>query len=84
MKLISTHEANGIRTAGPSCERVAVSGRNRKAGLGKEDDLESVVCCGDREFASRSLRQSVCFPREFVGWGRKGAAFATVCRWTGT
>src|SRR5215469_6478728 len=24
------------------------------------------------------------FPRKFVGWGRKGAAFAAVCRWTGT
>ena len=37
-----------IRTAGPSFEGGVVSGRNRKAGLGNEDDLESVACCEDR------------------------------------
>ena len=45
-----------IRTPCPSCERVSVSGRNRKAGLGEEDDLKSVVYSGSREFAPRSLQ----------------------------
>ena len=35
----------------------------RKAGLGKDDDLKSVVCCGDRELASRSLRQTLARSR---------------------
>ena len=46
------------------------SGRIRKAGIGKSDDLESVVCCGDRGFEADSLQQesalTISFDR-FVG-----------------
>src|SRR6516165_1597856 len=39
---------------------VVVSGWNRNAGIREEDDLEGVVCRGDRAFESHVLQQSDC------------------------
>ena len=48
--------------------------------MGMPQQAKRIVDWPPRGFESCSLRQSVCFPREFVGWGRKGAAFAAVCK----
>jgi hypothetical protein len=44
-------EEPGFEPLVPLC-RVVVSGWNRNAGIGEEDDLEGVVCRGDRVLES--------------------------------
>jgi len=52
-------EEPGFEPLVPLCG-VVVSGGNRNAGIGEEDDLEGVVCRGDRAFESHLLQQSDC------------------------
>jgi hypothetical protein len=47
-------EEPGFEPLVPLC-RVVVSGPNRNAGIGEEDDLEGVVCRGDRALESHLL-----------------------------
>src|SRR6516165_5943176 len=51
-------EEPGFEPLVPFC-RVVVSGWNRNAGIGEEDDLEGVVCRGDRAFESHLLQRRV-------------------------